>query len=101
MNRKPAILAHVDLFSAGAAPCRVVAVRETRDGGLSFDVQLTAARGFYRRGEVLRGSGPRAVIPRGFLRRSRQRPGHFVVWAYDWRAVLAKYGVTPTAEGAV
>lgn len=97
--RKPAILGHWDSFSAGPIPCRVVAVRETAHG-LRFDIRLTAGRGVYRRGETMRHVEPRAVIPRGFLRRSRQRQGHYCIWAHDWRDILAKYGVQPVSESS-
>jgi len=63
-------LAHWDSFTAGCIPCKVLAV--TGEGGAPSTaaecvVRLTASRGVYKRGEVLRNQGALHVIPRGAL----------------------------------
>ena len=92
MNRPARILAHVDLHRSGGVPCRVLQVRETPDG-LRFDIELTATRGPWQRGERMNDRTARDVIPRGYLRPRRYST---TIRPYDWRAVLLQYGVTPT-----
>ena len=89
------MLAHVDTLFSGAVPCRILAARRG-EHGLLLQVRYTADRPNYSRGmreEWL----ARTIIPRGYLRRSRQRTGGYYVAAHDWCRLLASAGI-PIAD---
>jgi hypothetical protein len=79
------MLAYFDSF-AGLVPCRVIAVGDWSDNSSLANVQFTATRGAYKRGEVLTTRLSR-VVPRTAIRR---RMGSTTVLPYSWPRIVGK-----------
>jgi hypothetical protein len=79
-------LAFMRTLHSGYLPCRIEHLRRVTFPDcveLWADVVFTATRGYHKRGaREARDLGH--FVPRSALHRSRQRPGFFVVWAFDW-----------------
>jgi len=79
------MLAYFDSFS-GLVPCRILSVDRTPDtmGSSAFvEVQFTAPRGPFRRGEKYTTFLHR-VVPRNAIRRTRY---HTRIRAHDWNKI--------------
>lgn len=86
------MLAFLDTLTAGLVPCRIVAVGDWSDGTSLARVQYTATRRWAKRGQF--DTWPlRDIVPRNAVHRSRQRPGHFVIYAYSWPQIVQSKGV--------
>lgn len=80
-------LAFMNSFSDGLVPCRIDHVRKVtyQDGRVEFwfDCLFTATRGPWKRGDR-EARDMSAFIPRHAVMKSRQRPGHMTILAYNW-----------------
>jgi len=77
-------LAHWDTLT-GAVPCRVEDVEVRREGNfnaLVATIHITASRGPYRRGEVLKRIPCRHLIPRGYMH--VRKYGAVIYPGYRW-----------------
>lgn len=87
-----AILAHFDSTFSGPIPCRVIAARRG-EHGLLLQVEYTAARGPYSRGERAEWLA-RNIIPRDCFHKPRGwRSGHYYRTPHNWCDVLASAGM--------
>lgn len=80
-------LAFMNSHFNGLVPCKLTYLRRVThaDGRVEYwaDCVFTATRGIYRRGDR-EARDLSAFVPRSAVHKSRQRPGHFAIWAYRW-----------------
>lgn len=82
------LLAFMDSHVAGLVPCRIEHLRSvTFDDGRRIeywaDCIFTATRGHCKRGDR-EARNLSSFVPRDRVHRSRQRKGHYVIWAHNW-----------------
>jgi hypothetical protein len=83
------MLAYVDSFVGGLVPCKIVGEDAPSGDRRWFKVKITANRRGYAKNLTYKMPAS-AIVPRDAVHKSRQRPGHFVVWAHDWNQILPR-----------
>lgn len=96
------LLAFLNSHVAGLVPCRISYLRRvTFDSGRRVeywaDCVITATRGHYNRGDM-EARDLSCFVPRDKVHKSRQRIGHYVIWAHDWSDYIPSMKTTISPE---
>lgn len=80
-------LAHMSTYQGGLVPCVITYLRRVTysDGRVEHwaDAKFTATRGPWKRGDT-ECRDLSSFVPRSAVHKSRQRPGFFAIWAFNW-----------------